>query len=392
LRSSSSRVRAAALAAAIGVGAIVFPAAADAKPKPIKPSKPIVMTRNLYLGADLTPAIAAPNAPAAYTAIGNIYTHMQDMNFNARAKLLANEIEASNPDLIGLQEVSHWLRDEAVDGPPTEANPNAVPATETVYDYLDILLKELHERGLNYSVAVSQNEADLEFPADTHGPGDPTSAQDGIPDFDARLIMRDVILVKDGVKVKATGHNNYSANAFASTAAFGQVTILRGYAWADVRIDKPRSKGTLFRFVDTHLESFSAYFRNAQAMELVGGSGVTNTVDYPVVLVGDLNSDPDDPSIAPGPPAPTGNNDAYESVIAGGFTDYGLPSGTNTCCFGEDVRDPVPAFDSRIDHVLGKGAVSKISANLIGTDPTNRTGTGLWPTDHGGVVAQLKVG
>jgi hypothetical protein len=385
---AKGRLGALAIAAAIGVGAVAFPAAADAGKKPVKPSKPTVMTRNLYLGAVLDPAIAAPTPAAAYTAIGNIYEHMEDMNFNARAKLLANEIEANDPDLIGMQEVSHWLRDDAVDGPPTEANPNAVPATETVYDYLDILLKELHERGLNYHVASFQNEADLEFPADIHGPGGGNTAPDGVPDFDARLIMRDVILAKDNVKVKAFGSDNYSSNAFASTAAFGTVTILRGYAWADVRIDKKNAKGTTFRFVDTHLESFNAYFRDQQAKELVGGSGVT-TGEGPVVLVGDLNSDPDATGSDPSP-VPTDDKAAYNSVIAGGFTDFGVS--VDTCCFGEDVRDPAPMFDSRIDHVLGKGAVQGISADLIGVDPANRTGTGLWPTDHGGVVAQLKVG
>ncbi len=210
-----ARGSAVAIAAVMGIGAIVFPAAANAKPKPIKPTKVDVMTRNLYLGADLGPAIAAPNPPAAYTAVGDIYENMQDMNFNARAKLLANEIEAEDPQLIGLQEVSIWRRDEVVDGPST-------PATEVVYDYLELLMDELDRRGLSYSVAVVQEEADLEFPADVRGPT-PNSAPDGIPDFDGRLTMRDVILVKDGVKVKNTGSANYPLNASVNTAAFGPV-------------------------------------------------------------------------------------------------------------------------------------------------------------------------
>ena len=42
--------------------------------------------------------------------------------------------------------------------------------------------------------------------------------------------------------------------------------------------------------------------------------------------------------------------------------------------------------------VLGKGAVEELDSKLIGDDPANRSGTDLWPTDHGGVVAKLKVG
>ncbi len=79
-------------------------------------------------------------------------------------------------------------------------------------------------------------------------------------------------------------------------------------------------------------------------------------------------------------------------IADGGFADLGVEE--NTCCFCEDLRDdPPPAFTSRIDHVLGKRRRSlRSSSALIGDDPDNRTGTGLWPTDHGGVVATLKVG
>ncbi|MDX6586540.1 MAG: hypothetical protein QOI31_1013, partial [Solirubrobacterales bacterium] len=74
----------------------------------------------------------------------------------------------------------------------------------------------------------------------------------------------------------------------------------------------------------------------------------------------------------------------------GGFADYGVE--VDTCCFDEDIRDAAPAFTSRIDHVLGKGEVSELSSELIGTDQANRSATGLWPTDHLGVVSQLLIG
>ena len=375
--SKRTRARVRATVIAVAIGAVAFPAAADANPRPNRPAKADVMTRNLYLGADLGPAIAAPTVPEAFTAVGDIYKKMQDKNFNARAKLLVNEIEATDPELIGLQEVSHWLRDDTVDGAPSESNPNAVSATETVYDYLDLLTDEIARRGLKYEVAVVQQEADLEFPADTSG--------DGTPDFDARLIMRDVILVEKGVEVKETGGANYPINATVNTAAFGPVTVKRGFTYADVKV-RPRAKK--FRFINTHLESFNAAVRNFQAGNLTLATGVTD-VAYPVVLVGDLNSDPDDPSTDPGPPSGE-NNDAYETIIGDGFVDKGV--GVNTCCFGEDIRDATPNFTSRIDHVLGKGPVEELSSFLIGTDQANRSGTGLWPTDHGGVVAKLRVG
>jgi endonuclease/exonuclease/phosphatase family metal-dependent hydrolase len=367
---SSGRLRAKGLAIVLGIGALALPAAAEAGgPPPERDAKARVMTRNLYLGADLGPAIAAPTVPAAYTAVGDIYKQMQDANFNARAKLLANEIELYKPHLIGLQEVSHWFRDDVVDGPTTQA-------TETVYDYLELLTDQLARRGLSYEVAVVQNEADLEFPADTSG--------DGNPDFDARLLMRDVILVREGVQVNNPGSANYQVNASVNTAAFGPVTVKRGYTFADVKIN---ARAKEFRFINTHLESFNAFVRDFQAKELTIGSGVTDS-PLPEVLVGDLNSDPDDPSIDPGP-GNAGNNDAYETVIDDGFVDKGVA--VNTCCFSEDIRDATPAFTSRIDHVLGKGDITELNSVLIGDEQENRSGTGLWPSDHAGVVARLRV-
>jgi endonuclease/exonuclease/phosphatase family metal-dependent hydrolase len=150
--------------------------------------------------------------------------------------------------------------------------------------------------------------------------------------------------------------------------------------------------------VNTHLEAFSAFIRKAQASELVFAGGPT-TSNLPVILVGDLNSDPDDPSISPSPPEPiaTPNAAAY-GLIAGdaynegaGFVDRGVT--VNTCCHDADLLNPVASFDSRIDHVLtnAPGRIKKISAKLIGADPAFRTPTGLWPSDHGGVVARLRV-
>ena len=383
-RFKRARARGIALASVMAIGAVVFPAAAEAgKRKPIKPTNVNVMTRNLYLGADLGAAIGAPTPEQAYAAVGEIYKNMEDMNFNQRAKLLVNEIESSRPALIGLQEVSTWRRDDVVDGDP------APDAEEVVYDYLELVTDELARRGLNYEPEVIQQEADLEFPADVRG-GD-NGGPDGVPDFEARLTMHDVILVKEDVrvKVKDTGSANYSSPLPVPTGSFGTIFVQRGFTWADVRINRKRAMGTKFRFVNTHLEAFNAYFRNAQASELVGGSGVT-AVAWPIVLVGDLNSDPDDDSIDPSG-VPTANSAAYETVIAGGFADRGVE--VNTCCFGADLRDTPPAaFTSRIDHVLGKGAVEELSSALIGDDPVNRSGTGLWPTDHGGVVSRLKIG
>jgi len=75
-----------------------------------------------------------------------------------------------------------------------------------------------------------------------------------------------------------------------------------------------------------------------------------------------------------------------------GFVDRGTTE--NTCCHDADLLNPTALFTSRIDHVLTNAPddVLGLSADLIGDDPSMRTPSGLWPSDHGGVVAKLKVG
>jgi len=192
-----------------------------------------------------------------------------------------------------------------------------------------------------------------------------------------------VILARAGVKTFNNQHANFDARLVVPTQ-LGEVTVKRG--WNSIDIRKVGRTRTRFRFVNTHLEAFVAATRTAQAGELIGSSGAVDT-GLPVILLGDLNSDP---AAAPGDAA------AYDLIVGnddpgdGGFTDRGVE--VNTCCFGASITDPPPAdFGSRIDHVLSRGRVHELASQLIGADPALRTDTDLWPSDHGGVVARLRV-
>ena len=353
------RALALVIGAIVAVTGIALPATAAAKPTTVS-----VMTRNLYLGAVLDPVILAQTPAEARVAGGEIYKKVLDTNFPARAKLLAEEIRRSSPHLIGLQEVSIWRRGQrgAADGPAT-------PATEVVYDYLDTLKHELARLGLHYRVVSVQKEADIEIPVSISG--------DDAAEFDGRLTMRDVILARKNVKTHNNQHANYDARLVVPTQ-LGQVTVLRGWNSIDVR--KVGHDKSRFRFVNTHLESFFAGTRTAQATELMDASGAVDT-SLPVILLGDLNSDP---------AAPAADAAAYNVITDAGFADRGVE--LNTCCFGESITEPPPAdFGSRIDHVLSRGAVTELTSRLVGVKPELRTNTGLWPTDHGGVVSRLKV-
>ena len=106
------------------------------------------MTRNLYLGADLAPAIGAPSLEAFVAATGQILREVTANDFPTRAEGLAQEILEKKPDLVGLQEVALWRT-----GPPSLApllggpGPNA---TTVRYDYLQLLLDQLNKGKKRY--------------------------------------------------------------------------------------------------------------------------------------------------------------------------------------------------------------------------------------------------
>ena len=77
----------------------IFPAQADTQP--IK-----VMSRNLYLGADVGVALAKiPNMPAAAQFM---WDQVQKTDFSKRKKILADQIRSESPDVIGIQEATIW--------------------------------------------------------------------------------------------------------------------------------------------------------------------------------------------------------------------------------------------------------------------------------------------
>src|SRR5215212_3328546 len=137
-----------ALAATLALG--LFAGAAAAKYGP--GHQVDVMTRNLYLGADLTPAINAKNTNEFVQANGQILREVTANNFPVRARGLAKELLKKEPDLVGLQEVAMWRT-----GPPSLEpllSPAGPTATTVRYDYLTELLDRLNKGKKRYRVAV----------------------------------------------------------------------------------------------------------------------------------------------------------------------------------------------------------------------------------------------
>src|SRR5688500_9160813 len=117
--------------------------------------KVTIMSRNVYLGADLSPAIQAADIPSAIDGAGAIYNEVDRTNSPQRAVPLAKEIKQAKPDLVGLQEVAHWQTQVPSDlgGPPI--GPGTVPATDNFQNFLDILMAQV---GGKYRVVATQDE------------------------------------------------------------------------------------------------------------------------------------------------------------------------------------------------------------------------------------------
>ena len=57
-----------------------------------------------------------------------------------------------------------------------------------------------------------------------------------------------------------------------------------------------------------------------------------------------------------------------------------------TCC---QVTQPPRTFDQRLDLVLYRGLDGVGQMDIVGEEPADRTATGLWPSDHAAIVAEL---
>jgi endonuclease/exonuclease/phosphatase family metal-dependent hydrolase len=351
-RSTPRRV-AAALVAAVAVGA-AGPASAPAKPQDLK-----VMVRNVYLGADLIPLAGATSREEFEQAAAQRFQTVERNDFPARAKALAAEIRASKPDLVGLQEAAVWRR-----GPAGVKDGSQTPATDLVYDSSELLLKELAALGVTYRVVAGRDWFDFEAPTAL--------------DFDVRLTQRDVILVRRGsnVKVRRTFRGAFS-NRFDVPTQVGVAQQRRGWVGIDGTLAKRR-----FRFVTTHLEAYSPAVADQQMNQLLKRGGPLASKKRRSILVGDFNSAP---SANANDRGTSRDDSAYYSAIDAGFRNP--LKRRATCCFAEDLRSTADPLDTWIDHIVVRPRMRALRSRIVGT----RQVGGLYPSDHAGIAATLRL-
>jgi endonuclease/exonuclease/phosphatase family metal-dependent hydrolase len=332
---------------------VPFSAPGSAAPRPTADRQVTVMTRNLYLGSSLTPAVTATSAPAFVGAVAQIFATVQATGYPVRADALAAEVAAQHPDLVGLQEVARW----------TVVGPSPFPSL----DFLAILQDRLAARGLHYAVAAVSNNADI-GPVPLAAPCAPGPVGTCL----VRFQDRDVILVNTDRSALSVGNarDGRYATQEVLTTPVGQLSFSRGWVTVDATLN-----GKAFRFASTHLET-----EDFPAVQQAQGREFLEVVKAPraVIAVGDFNSAADGSTTT-----------TYADLTADWFRDA-APGVGLTCCQNGTLSNPVSQLSSRIDLVLAHGAAQPVNAVRVGADPFRATPP-LWPSDHAGVVATLRI-
>jgi len=337
-----------------------------------------LMTRNLYVGADLTPMLTAQTPLELLEAAEIVLEQIAATNFPERAWSLAAEIVEKGPHLVGLQEVVNITVNGANSLPPFR-------------DYLEDLMGALAAQGADYRVAAVVKNVDVLFPLDAN-------MIVGVIDRDVILARSDVVTsivpLGSGCRSSLDGCN-YQVVAHITSAA-GNISIERGFVAVDALV------GNIpVRFVNTHLEErnvdpsdpLSPIIQGAQAHEL---TLVFNNLPVlpgtKLMIGGDMNSSPEDQVLVVGtntviPP--------YMQLVQAGYVDtWTLRPGKSpgfTCCQAPDLLNLDSFLEERIDVIFSSELPDgKVKVNVVGNSEEDKTPSGLWPSDHAGVVARLE--
>ena len=209
-----------------------------------EPYRITVMSRNIYLGADVGVALdLIPNFPAAAQFM---WDQMKQTNFKARAPKLAKEILQDRPEIIGIQEATSWRCKKDFFGQEVE-----------IYNFLDDLIAATKSAGLSYSIASANGVkafnpgysiAAIPYLTKVVDPEvfNPIFGQDSAA---CGFVIGDALLVRDDVKsqIIQVGNSEYEASYSIVPVL---MKIYRGYSWADFKV-----QDSVVRVITTHLES-----------------------------------------------------------------------------------------------------------------------------------------
>jgi endonuclease/exonuclease/phosphatase family metal-dependent hydrolase len=363
-----------------------------------------VMTRNEYLGSDLTPVIVAQTPEEFAIAADRALRQIAANDFPTRARGLAREVLLTQPDVIGLQEVYDYTVNGRNTAPP-------------FVDHLQQTLNALSALGLHYAVASTVSNLDVTLPVDVDG--------DSVPEA-VRVLDRDVILVRTGLSFHTLRGSSMSGGlcgvavqnpapipplpmTLSSTPSqdgctytivasvnspLGPIVAKRGFSGIDVSVN-----GKTYRVVNTHLElqqldptnPGTAIIQYLQSVELVGTLKATTPSDRTLIALGDFNSTPvSTPVDSILPP--------YQVMVSNGFADGWrtnplalLDRDGFTCCQREDLSNKTSQLSERDDHIFVRTGTAFLPLEVVtGQIPLlGRSKPPFWASDHGGVFGLL---
>ncbi|MFM8235773.1 MAG: endonuclease/exonuclease/phosphatase family protein, partial [Actinomycetota bacterium] len=381
-----------------------------------EPYQITVMSRNIYLGADVGVALELiPDFPAAAQFM---WDQVKKTDFTKRANKLAAEAALDKPALIGIQEATTWY-----------CKKNLWSEKVAVFDFLAQFIKATQATGTSYSLASFDG-------VDAFNPGYSIAAIPYLtkvedPDLFLSLFgstsaacgftIGDAILVRDDLKknIVQVGNTEYDATYSIVPTI---MTIYRGYTWVDFKVN-----GSLVRVISTHLESIwdekkvpNSALQAAQLIEDLRGAKM------PLIVMGDFNADPRDPRAEsepnPGlqpviseacPTSGIASCNAYKAMIVAGFTNASPEAtepryftwGASALLNGPDSNRIEVAkelgnhygFTDRLDYIFTKNVYATVSSKLIGNIYPD--GSSIWDcgdekcfaSDHAGLVATIEI-
>jgi len=328
-----------------------------------------VYTQNVYLGGDTSPLFGLDfnDIFAVIAAVDLFWGDVQDSDAPSRVAEFIDEIEERRPHVVALQEVLDFaLLDEFQQ------------VTDEGIDFLALIEAEIDARGLPYETAVTQETTSSKLPL--------ALGSSGIASW-LEFTDRVAILRRTDVPLLDQSNGLYQA-----TINVGGIDLLRG--WTRLTVDH---QGTPHHVIATHLETqATGPLHDAQADELIGF--VAAGLDGVTIIAGDLNSD------AAAEEGALSWTATYDKLIADGFTDVwesrlrGRRASGLTCCFDKDLTGDTD-FIERIDFVMvrsshgGPNGVARghYRMEVVGEETGDRTVGGLWPSDHAGLIASIRL-
>jgi hypothetical protein len=325
-----------------------------------------VMTYNMYSGSEYR-NLTNPSLPIFLQAATNMLQEAIANDPQGRAQAIARQIAISKPHLVGLQEAATWS-----DGP-------SLGNLTVQFDYLQLLLDALAAQGMQYTPVASVTHWDVTLPSTT-----------GFVHNDWRV----VIIARADLKPEDFSLTNFDWAPWTNTLvapvpALGadcqsaripgnpscRLPLTRGWVSADVTY-----RGKQMRFIAAHLDHGA--LQVAQTLELLNGPANT---PLPVIVAADLNCDLSNPSDSAYP--------GCVNLLNAGFVDAWTAANPNEPGFTKPLfplNNPNAVMTMRGDYVMVRGRFKVQAAVLAGEEVGDMTSTGLWPSDHCGVIARLQ--